>query len=98
MQANPVPERQLESLQRLLGDLCARGRTEVLVRLPFAGTLTVARNGAPPQLLSLADEALQFLKRHAETAELAARPQPYQVKLQRCLYNVIISQATLLAD
>jgi hypothetical protein len=85
MQANPVPERQLEALQRLLGDLCARGRVDALVRLPFAGTLLLppgAEGGSSsrqPRLLSLADEALRCLKRHAHNAELSARPQPYQV-------------------
>ena len=37
MQATPVPERQLESLHRLLGELCARGDVTTLVQLPFSG-------------------------------------------------------------
>ena len=37
MQATPVPERQLESLHRLLGELCARGDISTLVQLPFSG-------------------------------------------------------------
>ena len=37
MQATPVPERQLESLQRLLGELCARGDIATLVQLPLSG-------------------------------------------------------------
>ena len=37
MQATPVPERQLESLHRLLGELCARGDIATLVQLPFSG-------------------------------------------------------------
>ena len=37
MQATPVAERQLESLQRLLSELCARGDIATLVQLPFSG-------------------------------------------------------------
>ena len=37
MQATPVPERQLESLQRLLGELCVRGDIATLVQLPLSG-------------------------------------------------------------
>ena len=37
MQATPVPERQLESLHRLLGELCARGDIATLVQLPLSG-------------------------------------------------------------
>ena len=92
MHANPVPERQLDCLQRLLGDLCARGAIASLVALPFAGTLDVggtsppSSSGGPPYgggrgaaILSLADEAASFLRRRADNAELGARPQPYQV-------------------
>ena len=42
MQAMPVPERQLESLQRLLGELCARGDIATLVQLPLSGRLLTA--------------------------------------------------------
>ena len=37
MQATPVPERQLESLRRLLGELCTRGDIATLVQLPLSG-------------------------------------------------------------
>ena len=37
MQATPVPERQLDSLQRLLGELCRRGDIATLVQLPLSG-------------------------------------------------------------
>ncbi len=83
MQANPVPERQLDCLQRLLGELCSRGQIATLVSLPFAGTLdTSGRDSSSgPSLLSLGDEALKFLRRRADNAELGSRPQPYQVPL-----------------
>lgn len=79
MHANPVPERQLDCLQPLLGELCARGHIAALVSLPFAGTLDVGSRGAAAAVLSLADEASKFLRRRADNAELSARPQPYQV-------------------
>ena len=37
MQATPVPKRQLDSLQRLLGELCRRGDITTLVQLPLSG-------------------------------------------------------------
>ncbi|BDA47676.1 probable nuclear pore complex protein Nup160 at C-terminar half [Coccomyxa sp. Obi] len=85
MQANPVPERQLDCLQRLLGELCSRGEIATLVSLPFAGTLDVARHGSGPAMLSLGDEALKFLRRRADNAELGSRPQPYQVLYDFCV-------------
>ena len=101
MHANPVPERQLDCLQRLLGELCARGAIASLVALPFAGTLNVggadSPSGGPPgggrhaAILSLADEAAKFLRRRADNAELGARPQPYQV---RPLIALCLSQKT----
>jgi len=79
MHANPVPERQLDCLQRLLGELCSSGSVAALVSLPFAGTLDIKTRGETAAVLSLADEAAKFLRRRADNAELSARPQPYQV-------------------
>ncbi len=80
MQANPVPERQLDCLHQLLGELCSRGEIATLVSLPFAGTLDIGRDGGGgPAVLSLGDEALKFLRRRADNAELGSRPQLYQV-------------------
>ncbi|EIE23821.1 hypothetical protein COCSUDRAFT_83696 [Coccomyxa subellipsoidea C-169] len=106
MHANPVPERQLDCLQRLLGDLCARGAIASLVALPFAGTLDVggtsppSSSGGPPYgggrgaaILSLADEAASFLRRRADNAELGARPQPYQVLYDFCVARSDYRQA-----
>lgn len=45
LQANPVAERRLEALQRLLGALCAAGDVAALLRLPFAGIAQVQRGG-----------------------------------------------------
>lgn len=45
LQANPVPERRLEELQRLLGALCALGDVGALLRLPLAGVAQVQRGG-----------------------------------------------------
>ncbi len=53
--ANPVPERRLEALHRLLGALAASGDVAALLRLPLAGVAQVqcgARCGAhaePPR-------------------------------------------------
>jgi hypothetical protein len=39
--ANPVPERRLEALHRLLGALAASGDVAALLRLPLAGVAQV---------------------------------------------------------
>lgn len=88
MLANPVPERQLEALQRLLRHLSASGNIAALARLPLAGTIALGGSDSSlnrpgkeggPRMLSLADEARRFLAQRASHADLSARPQPYQV-------------------
>lgn len=39
--ANPMPDRALDCLRRLVHELCERGRLRVLCSLPFAGALTL---------------------------------------------------------
>ncbi len=88
MLANPVPERQLEALQRLLRHLSASGDVAALARLPLAGTIALGGAGSQnrlqkeggPEMLSLAGEARRFLAQRASHADLSARPQPYQVR------------------
>ena len=45
-----------------------------------AGIIQLERNGRPV-MLSVGDEALSYLQRRADVSELAAVPQPYQVRL-----------------
>ena len=60
LQANPVAERRLEALQRLLGALCAAGDVAALLRLPLAGVARVQRNGrcGPAPALSCEGQAV----------------------------------------
>lgn len=65
MQATPVPERRLESLQRLLGELCARGDIATLVQLPLSGRALCKSHqrtvkGRPPSQLNLHGEGFAF--------------------------------------
>ncbi|KAK9814266.1 hypothetical protein WJX72_003104 [[Myrmecia] bisecta] len=78
LQANPLPERKLDCLQRLVVTLCARGEIQTLCRLPYSGNCKKQQNGSTT-LVSLLEEAQHVLQRRAEHAEVAARPQPYQV-------------------
>ena len=45
MQANPVPERQLDALHRLLRHLSSHADVASLARLPLAGTIALGGAG-----------------------------------------------------
>ena len=43
-----------------------------------AGVIQLNRGGSP-EVRSMGDEALSYLRRRADVSDLAAEPQPYQV-------------------
>ena len=52
-------------------------RSAVVVACP-AGVIQLNRGGSP-EVRSMGDETLSFLRRRADVSDLAAEPQPYQV-------------------
>lgn len=83
MLSNPLPERLLECLRRLLHELCEDNQLGVLCTLPLAGVIVRPPAGAIVPLLS---EATAALARRAQALDLSAKPQPYRV-----LYTFLVA-------
>lgn len=82
--SNPIPERSLECLRRLVHELCERGEVLVLCALPLAGSLMLAQ-GEPgsmgtggPTMVPLLGEAVAALQRRALNSDLSTVPRPYK--------------------
>ena len=61
--ANPVPERALDCLRRLVAVLCEEGQLLVLTNLPYAGCVMCTGPDGKPVAASLLREAVATLQR-----------------------------------
>ena len=96
--ANPVPERALDCLRRLVHELCedrrggGGGRLLTLCSLPFAGTITVGGGSGVDgaSAVPLVQEVVLSLQRRAQNSDLSTSPQPYRV-----LHDFLVSRSDL---
>jgi hypothetical protein len=102
--SNPVHERMLDSLRRLIHELCSHSgdRLVTLNVLPYAGTVTLLPDTALESeeagamtsevgvVVPLLQEVLHALRRRALNSDLSTLPQPYEV-----LYSFLVYRSDL---